>query len=271
MIPKVIHYCWFGGNPLPELAQKCIESWKKFCPDYEIKQWDETNFDVNCCDYVREAYEAKKWAFVSDYARYKILYDHGGLYFDTDVELIKPIDDIVANGSFLGCEINPFKADSIASGLGMGAEAGLPIYQDILEHYEQSHFLQPDGTFDITTVVDRTTAIFEKHGFAPADIPQKVADVTIYPPRYFCPLDMETGEVCVADDTCSIHYYDGSWLSETQKKAISLRKKYIGKYGNVFGKVFYKLPYSIYIIRRCGCKALLKKTRDFFRKRKCQR
>ena len=98
-IPKIIHYCWFGGNPLPELAQKCIESWKKYCPDYEIKRWDETNFDLDCCDYVREAYQEKKWAFVSDYARFKILYEYGGVYFDTDVELIKPIDDIVEKGA----------------------------------------------------------------------------------------------------------------------------------------------------------------------------
>ena len=104
MIPKIIHYCWFGGNPLPELAQKCIASWKKYCPDYEIKEWNETNFDLNCCDYVREAYEAKKWAFVSDYARFWILYHEGGVYFDTDVEVPKPIDTIVEKGSFMGCE-----------------------------------------------------------------------------------------------------------------------------------------------------------------------
>ena len=104
MIPKIIHYCWFGGNPLPELAIKCIESWKKYLPDYEIKEWNESNFDINCCAYVREAYEAKKWAFVSDYARFWILYQHGGLYFDTDVELIKSIDDLIVKGAFMGCE-----------------------------------------------------------------------------------------------------------------------------------------------------------------------
>ena len=104
MIPKTIHYCWFGGNPLPEMAIKCIESWKKFLPDYEIKQWDESNFDVNMIPYAAEAYKAKKYAFVSDFARFWILYNYGGLYFDTDVEVIKPMDNIIAKGPFMVCE-----------------------------------------------------------------------------------------------------------------------------------------------------------------------
>ena len=112
MIPKIIHYCWFGGNPLDKLGQKCLDSWKQYFPDYEIKEWNETNFDVNCCQYIKEAYAAKKWAFVSDYARFKILYEQGGVYFDTDVEVIKPFDDILIKGNYMGCEkqgtdINP--------------------------------------------------------------------------------------------------------------------------------------------------------------------
>ncbi len=106
MIPKVIHYCWFGGNPLPESAQKCIASWRKFLPDYEIKEWNESNFDVNAIPYTAQAYAAKKYAFVSDYARFSILYDNGGLYFDTDVEVIRPMDDIIENGPFMGFEID---------------------------------------------------------------------------------------------------------------------------------------------------------------------
>ena len=105
MIPKIIHYCWFGRNPLPESAIKCINSWKKFFPDYEIKEWNEDNFDVNIIPYTKEAYEAKKYAFVSDYARFWILYHHGGLYFDTDVEVIKAMDDIIELGPFMGVEV----------------------------------------------------------------------------------------------------------------------------------------------------------------------
>lgn len=104
MIPKVIHYCWFGRNELPEKAKQCIESWKKFCPDCEIREWNEQNFDLNCCDYVREAYQAKKWAFVSDYARFQILYNYGGMYFDTDVEVIRSLDDLQNKGPYIGFE-----------------------------------------------------------------------------------------------------------------------------------------------------------------------
>ncbi|RGX78343.1 hypothetical protein DXA68_12330 [Bacteroides stercorirosoris] len=102
MIPKIIHYCWFGGKPLPPKAKKYIESWKKFCPDYEIKEWNESNFDVHCCRYVEEAYNAKKWAFVSDYARFLALYNEGGIYFDTDIEVLKPFDNLLGCGAFFG-------------------------------------------------------------------------------------------------------------------------------------------------------------------------
>ena len=133
MISKKIHYCWFGGNPLPELALKCIESWRRFLPDYEIIEWNESNFDVYCCEYVQEAYEAKRWAFVSDYARFKILYENGGLYFDTDVEIIKPMDDLISKGGFMGCEEET--ALSVAPGLGLGVSPGLGLYKELLESY----------------------------------------------------------------------------------------------------------------------------------------
>ena len=104
MIPKIIHYCWFGGKPLPELAQKCIASWKKYCPDYEIKEWNESNFNLNSCDYVREAYEAKKWAFITDYVRLYAMVTEGGIYMDTDVEVIKPLDPFLKHKAFSGFE-----------------------------------------------------------------------------------------------------------------------------------------------------------------------
>ena len=129
IIPKIIHYCWFGGNPLPPLAKKCIASWKKYLPDYEIRQWDESNYDVNKIPYIKEAYAAKKFAFVSDYARFDILYNYGGIYFDTDVEIISPLDCIISAGSFMGCEnkatpgATPNKL-GVAPGLGLGVNPG---------------------------------------------------------------------------------------------------------------------------------------------------
>ena len=224
MIPKKIHYCWFGGNPLPELAQKCIASWRKFCPYYEIIEWNETNFDINCCDYAREAYDAKKWAFVSDYARFKILYEHGGLYFDTDVELIKSIDDIVAKGNFMGRESE--RDLSVAPGLGLGTVPYLNVYKVLLELYQAVHFINADGSQNLTTIVDYTTETFVKAGLKKTNTVQYINEVYIYPKDYFCPIDHDTNELSITDNTRSIHHYTASWCDESQRYALKLKRKY---------------------------------------------
>lgn len=231
MIPKVIHYCWFGGNDLPELALRCIESWKKFCPDYEIREWNESNFDVNCCDYVREAYESKKWAFVSDYARFKILYENGGLYFDTDVELIKPLDDIIARGGFMGIEneaneTSTGKEVAVNPGLGLAVTAGLELYSDLVEAYHNRHFIREDGSLNLKTVVEYTTEILKKKGLANQNEIQYVAGVYIYPKEYFCPMDYETGNLNVTEKTYSIHHFHASWHSESEKYAVELQRRF---------------------------------------------
>lgn len=238
MIPKVIHYCWFGGNPLPDLAKKCIASWKKYLPDYEIKEWNETNFDLRCCNYVKEAYEAKKWAFVSDYARFWILYNYGGIYFDTDVEIIKDMSDIIKKGAFMGCETS----EKCAPGLGLGVNPGLGLYEEILDNYQKSHFLNSDGTNNYETVVDRTTNILKKHGFKECYVIQKIADVMIYPPEYFCPMDYTTGKLNITENSCSIHWYDASWLDDRMKKrrvrSEKIRNTVEGKIGVRLSKVY---------------------------------
>lgn len=210
-IPKVIHYCWFGGNPLPDLAKKCIASWRKFFPDYEIKEWNESNFNLSCCDYVKEAYQAKKWAFVSDYARFWILYNYGGLYFDTDVEIIKDMSDIIAQGAFIGCET----VDKCAPGLGLGANPGLGLYKEILDFYSDIHFTTEVG--HIPTVVDYTTSILEKHGWTGTNKISKVSGIAIYPPEYFCPYNFATGVMNITDHTVSIHHYAATWYSWMDK------------------------------------------------------
>lgn len=227
MIPKTIHYCWFGGNPLPDSALKCIASWKRYCPDYEIVEWNENNFDINCCNYVKEAYQAGKWAFVSDYARFKILYECGGLYFDTDVEIIKPLDDIVMKGNFMGRENNP--KFSVAPGLGLGATAGLDIYKKILDKYDELHFLNNDGTFNLKTVVDYTTEILTIYGLNANNKISQIANINIYPYEYFCPINYNTGEITLTPNTHSIHHYSASWYSPTQRYALDLKRKY-GKF-----------------------------------------
>ena len=227
MIPKVIHYCWFGKKPLPTLAKKCIASWEKFLPDYEIKEWNEENFDVNIIPYTKEAYEAKKYAFVSDFARFWILYKYGGLYFDTDVEIIKPIYHIINNGPFMGCEKatdGNFKFPSVAPGLGLGVNPGLGLYKEILDYYETLHFKNTDGTLNLKTVVEYTTKILMKNGFKNNNSIQKVKGITIYPPDYFNPKSYYTGKITITHNTVSIHHFSDSWKSPSKKFKIKIQK-----------------------------------------------
>lgn len=213
LIPHVIHYCWFGKNPLSEMAKMCIDSWKKYCPDYIIKEWNERNFDINCCNYVKEAYEAGKWAFVSDVVRFKILFDYGGLYFDTDVELIKPIDHILSQGGFMGVEsYTEDDGENIAPGLGIAAPAGLELYREILEEYYSQHFKNEDGSLNLKTVVEYTTECLKRHGLRREAEIQKVGEIDIYPKEYFNPYDFDTGKFLITDKTVSIHHYAASWV-----------------------------------------------------------
>lgn len=215
MIPKVIHYCWFGRNPLPESAQKCIASWRKFFPNYEIKEWNEDNFDVNSIQYTYEAYEAKKYAFVSDYARFWILYNYGGLYFDTDVEVIKPMDDIIERGAFMGIEVLAQNGGGpqVAPGLGLGVNPGLGLYKVLLEKYSTLRFKNEDGSLNQKTIVTYNTEVLQEFGLRPTNEIQEVAGVWIYPADYFNPLDSLTGKLKLTDNTRSIHWYMNSWGS----------------------------------------------------------
>ena len=218
MIPKIIHYCWFGRGPLPELAQKCIASWKKYLPDYEIKEWNEDNFDVNIIPYTAEAYQAKKYAFVSDYARFWILYQYGGIYFDTDVEVIRPMDDIIERGNFMGFETDPkpqLKADaseaSVNPGLGMGVAPGLGIIKKMLDYYEGRHFEFIPGGIGQLTIVHIATEVLRKAGLKQQQGIQQVDDMWIYPAEYFCPINLKTGRIHVRPNTRTIHHYAGTW------------------------------------------------------------
>lgn len=219
MIPKVIHYCWFGRNPLPQLAIKCIESWKKYLPEYEIKEWNEDNFDVNMIPYTREAYEAKKYAFVSDYARFWILYNYGGLYFDTDVEVIKPLDDIIARGPFMGCEkdASDTSVASVAPGLGLGVNPGLGLYKELLDLYATLHFKNEDGSLNLKTIVEYTTEMLCNYGLKQVNDIQECAGVWIYPVEYFCPIHVENNvkRLIITPQTRTIHHFAATWKPRT--------------------------------------------------------
>lgn len=239
-IPKVIHYCWFGGNPLPESAHRCIDSWKKFLPDYEIREWNENNFDVNIIPYTSEAYDEGKYAFVSDYARFWILYNFGGVYFDTDVEVIRDMGCILDNGPFFGCEKNCNSQGyaEVNPGLGTAAGKGLEFYQKILEYYGNLHFRKPDGSLNILTIVYHTTEMLKKYGLTKITSPQEYAGITIYPKEFFCPKDYVSGRITITDSTFTIHHYSASWKSFIQKARTAFESVLGKKNAHFIGKIF---------------------------------
>lgn len=226
MIPKIIHYCWFGGNPLPKLAKKCIKSWKKYCKDYEIIEWNENNFDIDSAPlYVRQAYEAKKWAFVTDYVRLKVVYENGGIYLDTDVELLKSLDDLLNNEAYFGFE----DEKHVATGLGFGAVKGFSLLKEMMEDYEEIPFVKEDGTFDTMPCPKRNTVVLVKNGLIQDGSLQKIAGATILPKYFLCPIDYETNKKEIKNETISIHWFSASWWSKELEKRHKRSKKEIKK------------------------------------------
>lgn len=238
-IPKVIHYCWFGRGPKPKLASKCIASWKKFLPDYEIVEWNEDNFDIGFMPYCQEAYEAKKYAFVSDVARFKILYDHGGVYFDTDVEIIRPLDDILARGAFMGLERNPAPSlpdGAVNPGLGLAVAPGLGLVKDILAVYEGIHFRNPDKSLNLKTVVQYTTEVLLVHGLRPKPGIMEIDGIFIYPAEYFNPKGSST-KLVITSNTRTIHHFAGSWHSLRDWIVLKTGKRFGAPYARLLGLI----------------------------------
>lgn len=238
MIPKVIHYCWFGRNPIPDIAEKCILSWKQFCPDYEIKRWDEENFEFSDSDYAFEAYDEKKWAFVSDYARLKIIYEQGGIYLDTDVELLKPLDDLLGQRCYLGSEPGEDnKTGYINTGLGFGAEKGSIIVKKMLDQYHELHFRGKNGIYDKTPCPKRNTAALKTFGYEYSNSIWRNSDVTVFPPEYFSPKNYNTGVIDITANSYSIHHFSSTWISEADQKLGEDVNKIINENSWLVGKV----------------------------------
>jgi mannosyltransferase OCH1-like enzyme len=211
-IPKVINYCWFGNNEKSELILKCIASWKKYLPDYEIKEWNETNFNVNCCDYVAEAYKAKKWAFVSDYCRMWVLYNFGGVYFDTDVELIKS-PGVIFDNPTIGFE----SKENLNPGLVFACEQGNWFCYEMLESYAQDYFYK-EGKMNCATICDRSTKIFLSYGLRLNNKLQQIKGYNVYPSDYFNPMGSKGGYLKITLNTISIHNFAGTWIDDETKK-----------------------------------------------------
>lgn len=231
MIPKKIHYCWFGGNEKSKLAKKCINSWKKYCPDYEIIEWNESNFDVTKNDYLKFCYENKKWAFLSDLARLMIIYSEGGIYFDTDVEMIKNIDFLLEYKAFFGFE----NRKNIATGLGFGAIAHHSVVKIMIDQYE---YLQRDKNkkYTLLKCPQLNTRALNEGGVQLNGEIQYLKNMIILPVEYMNPYDDSTGVLRKTENTITIHWYSKSWLD---RKSI-VRSKITRPFHRIFGTECFK-------------------------------
>ena len=244
-IPKVIHYVWVGGKPLPPFQKKCIESWSKYLPDYEIKEWNERNFDISANRYCKEAYESKKYAFVSDYIRIYVLYHYGGIYMDTDVEVIQPLSQ-----EFLECEaFSGYETPgTIPTGI-MGSIPGQRMFQAILQFYEKASFLREDGSCNIITNVQIITQIAKEHGFVPDNTKKSILGFTLYPQTYFCPLSHDSENACFSEDTYTIHHFSGTWCDRKTRFVVKWNHGMKQKSQRLLGKtgaaLFYRVAYNV--------------------------
>lgn len=218
-IPKIIHYCWFGGNPKSKLALNCILSWKKFCPEYKFYEWNESNFDVNSNIYVKEAYENKKYAFVSDYVRLKALYEVGGIYLDTDVELLKSLDDLLFYQTVVGFEEKKF----IMTGF-LATECKQDIFEEWLDSYKDRHYIIKNGKQDNTTNVHIFTNILKNHGLITNGEFQTFSGITVFPSEYFSPRNYYTEKTKITFNTYAIHHFERSWCEKETLTQRTLRR-----------------------------------------------
>ena len=217
MIPKIIHYCWFGGKEMPGEYTGYIETWKKQCPDYEIVRWDESNYDVSKNLYLKTAYEQKQWSFLSDYVRLDVVYQQGGIYFDTDIELLKSMDCVLQHEAFFAFE----NVDDITTGLGFGACKGNKTVRMLRDMYDHFPFKDTENGSPFIPCPILVTEGLTQMGFILDDTFQEIDGVAVYPSEYFNPMDIRTKRITLTDKTIAINHYAGSWLSRKKKMQIS--------------------------------------------------
>ncbi|QAA21579.1 glycosyltransferase family 32 protein [Sporolactobacillus terrae] len=263
MMPKIIHCAWFGKSRMPEDVQKCIASWHKYCPDYEIKLWNEDNYDVTKCKYMHDAYTHKKWSFVSDFFRLDIIYQYGGIYLDTDVELIRNLDNLLKLPLFMGLETIK-KRHSVNVGLALGAQPNHPVVKAMRDDYYQMDFVLPNGQLNLTACPDIQTELLLKYGVKRVNEKQEFKDFTVFPTEYFCPLNYDTGMLNITENTYSIHHYDAAWKSNVQKDIITLRWELNKKYKS---QLFIRVI-SVFIVykRHYGIRAFIEIIKEILSK-----
>lgn len=237
MIPKVIHYCWFGRNHKNKDVLRCIESWKKYLPDYEIREWNEDNYDIAKCQYMEDAYREKKWAFVSDYCRLDVIYQYGGIYLDTDVEVLKSFDDLLYNEFYCGFESRDVKVQkrwgmnleqSVNFGIGYGAEMRHPILKEMLDLYDTLNFYNEDGTLNLLSCPVYQTNVLLKHGLIQDGKTQQINGGVVYSAEFFCPQSNLSEEMLfLTTNSYSIHHFSNSWSNHKTKQAI---RKFLSGY-----------------------------------------
>lgn len=236
MIPKIIHYCWVGDAPKPQSVLYCIESWKKNCPDYEIREWNESNYDFTKNMYMRQAYEAKKWGFVPDYARLDIIYQFGGIYLDTDVELIKSLDELLDQKAFMGFENTGDGEFFVNCGHGFGAEAHHKIIGAARDLYDHVQFLSEDGTYNLLPSPHYTTQTLRRYGLVQEDKDQRLPDMVVYASDVLCPKNFRTGIIHQTPRTVSIHHFTASWMDEQIKKEFLHQQRLEQRFGKKWSK-----------------------------------
>lgn len=234
-IPKIIHYCWVGSNPKPQSVLYCIESWKRCCPDYEIREWNETNYDFKKNKYMRQAYEAKKWGFVPDYARLDIIYEHGGIYLDTDVEMIRSFDHLLENECFFGFEDTGDGEYFVNCGHGFGAVPHHEAVKSARDLYEHLFFINADGSMNLLPSPYYTTQCMRQMGLVQENRDQALPGVQVYASDVLCPKNFRTGKLHQTVRTMSIHHFSASWVDEKIKAEMSHQQKIKNSFGNRIG------------------------------------
>lgn len=235
LIPKVIHYCWFGNKELPQLVKNCIKSWKKHLPEYEFKLWNEETFDINSNEWCKEAYKHKKFAFVADYVRLQVLYQYGGIYLDTDIKMYKTLNPFLSNHAFMG-----FERDEVLSMGVMGFHKNNPIIKELLEYYNRP--FQLDIISQLESNANVTTSYLASHyGLTRDNKEQIIGDIHIYPKTYFNPMDY-FGNWDKSENTICCHLYMGSWLPDEEKRKLKFRKTPLFKIGKYMWKQSQNIP-----------------------------
>lgn len=256
MIPKIIHYCWFGGGKKPQNIEKYIRTWVENCPDYEIKEWNESNFNVCENEYCKAAYQAKKWAFVSDYARLKVLLEYGGIYLDTDVEVIKSFDNLLNYDAFMG-----FESDKRVGSGTIGAKQNAQIIKDFIKVYDERSFYKEAGIMDLTPNVEFVTDILKKKYKLVLNGKKQILvnDILILPMESFMAKDYWTGWILMDENTYAVHHYAASWINDEDRLRVERERVYIRKYIRNMEMLLQKIAAIKVIAKYEGKDKLMKK------------